>query len=93
MRCRLKTAETAEDIKKSRVEYLGQGIQGGICPPLPPDFGRSVNPIPTRGQIVPTTLLLAARIFIPSASFVDLTGFAKWEEGGNCLPGSPGPAP
>ena len=29
--------------------------------------GRSVNPIITRGQSVPTTLLLAPRIFIPSA--------------------------
>ena len=29
--------------------------------------GRSVNPITTRGQSVPTTLLLAPRIFRPSA--------------------------
>ena len=26
---------------------------------LPPDFGRSVNPIQTRGQVMPNTLLLA----------------------------------
>ena len=38
------------------------GGQGGDRPPL--DFGRSVNPIPTGEQIMPTTLLLIfPRIF------------------------------
>ena len=31
----------------------------------PPDFGRSVNPISTRGQFMPTTLL-TPQIFRPS---------------------------
>ena len=28
---------------------------------VPADYGRSVNPIPTRGQIIPTTLLQRRR--------------------------------
>ena len=47
-----------------KARAVGKG--GGDCP-LPSDFGRSVNPITTEGgQIMPTRLLLAPRIFRPS---------------------------
>ena len=52
---------------KSLIEF-NPGAQeqgGGRITPSPPDFGRSLNLIPTRGQIMPTTLLHAPppRIF------------------------------
>ena len=43
-----------------------RGQEGGRSHP-PPNFGRSVNPITTRGQIMLTTLLLA-----PPPKFSDL---------------------
>ena len=42
---------------------VGSRGQGGS---IPPGFVRSVNPISTRGDIMPTILLLAPRIFRPS---------------------------
>ena len=39
-----------------------------------PDFGRSINPLPTRGQIKPTTLLIAPLIFRPSAGSGAVSG-------------------
>ena len=39
-----------------------RGGRGDTCPP-PPIFGRSVNPIPTWEQILPTTSLMAPLIF------------------------------
>ena len=38
------------------------GAWGGLAPPM---FGQTVNPISTRGQIIPTTVLRARRIFRP----------------------------
>ena len=49
-----------------------KGICRGIVPGgaggamTPPDFGRSVNPFSTSGQIINTTLLLATPDFRPS---------------------------
>ena len=44
--------------------HLNTGLsQAGRGPP--PVFGQTVNPISTRGQIVPTTVLQAPRIFKP----------------------------
>ena len=44
------------------------GDLGVFAPPPPPDFSRSVKPISTMGQIIPTILLLTPplRIFNPS---------------------------
>ena len=44
----------------SRCRAVGTGGAGGAF--APKDSGRSVNPIATRGQIMPTTLLLAMAI-------------------------------
>ena len=57
------------------------GGTGGATPP-PPDFGRSVNPIPT-GGIMPTTLQLAlpnSQIFLGSCSAKVFLGcFCTWD--------------
>ena len=46
---------------------LQQGCRSREGPCSPPNFEISVNPISTRGQIMPTTLLLAAaQIFRPT---------------------------
>ena len=47
-------------------KYLNNLISGPSEPALPPDFGRLVNPIPTRGQIMPTNSVIDPRILRPS---------------------------
>jgi hypothetical protein len=42
------------------------GAEGTGGAMAPPDFGRSVNPISTGGQIMSTTSLPAPQIFRPS---------------------------
>ena len=46
-------------ILQARVRAVGAGEWGDGMPCPPPRFGRSLNPISTGGQIVPTRLILA----------------------------------
>ena len=55
--------------RQNRVVQGGGGIR-----PFP-DFGRYVNPISIRGQIMPITLLLA----LPSPRFTDLLTVLEWK--------------
>ena len=57
------------------------GVQGVITPP---DFGKSVNPIPTWGQIMPTTLLLT-----PGFSSLP-TALLGWARQSSVAQGDPG---
>ena len=59
MECLPKYYTVLQGCRKRR----GGGIWGGFSPS--PVFGRTVNPISTRGQIMPTTVLRAPRIFRP----------------------------
>ena len=55
----------------------GRGTAGGGGQlPHPPVFGRSVNPIPTRGKIMPIALLLAPQIFGRCAASVTYIVYA-----------------
>ena len=48
-------------------KYLNHLKSGASEPACPPDFGRLVNPIPNKGQIMPTNSVIILWILRPSA--------------------------